>query len=137
MRFEREMVALGGIARRSDLRRIGLDDETLRLLVGRQRLLRVRQAWYALPGTDNDAVRACRIGGRLACASALRFHGEHLRDDGVLHVELPANGSARRLDGGVERIRLHQPRRPSSGDRAAVDVMTARLQWERCGDAER
>lgn len=134
MRFEQEMAALGGIARRSDLRRFGLDDEMVRVLVGGGRLMRVRQAWYALPGTDSHAVRACRMGGRLACASALRFHGVAVGDDGALHVELPANGAVRWFEGGWEHVvRVHQPRRASPGDRAAIAVATARRQWERCG----
>lgn len=137
VRFERETVILGGIARRSDLRRMGLDDETVRLLVAQDRLVRVRQAWYALPDADVDAVRACGIGGRLACASALRFHGEHVDDDGVLHVELPANAVRRGLEDGGAFVRVHQPRRPSSGNRAVVDLDAARRQWERCGRAGR
>ncbi|WP_423190861.1 type IV toxin-antitoxin system AbiEi family antitoxin domain-containing protein [Agromyces ramosus] len=137
VRFERETKALGGIARRSDLRRMGLDDEAVRNLVAHGRLIRVRQAWYALPGTDLDAMRACSIGGRLACASALRFHGDPVEDAGILHVELPANATARRLEGDWEHVRLHQPRHPSGGNRAVVDPSAARRQWERCGRATR
>lgn len=137
VRFEREATVLGGIARRSDLRRMGLDDEVVRILVAHGRLIRVRQAWYALPDTDADAVRACTIGGRLACASALRFHGEPVDDHGILHVEMPANGIAREPQGGWESVRVHQPRRPSRGNRAVVDLEAARRQWERCGRAGR
>ena len=139
MRFELEMAALGGIARRSDLRWIGLDDdELLRIMVrGGRRLIRVRQAWYALPDADPDAVRACRMGGRLACASALRFHGVPVDDDGILHVEMPANAVVRVSEGERATVRLHWPRRPSSGDRAAVDLEAACRQWRRCGDTGR
>ena len=137
MRFERETALLGGIARRSDLRRMGLDDQAVRVLVAHGRLIRVRQAWYALPEADVEALRACGIGGRLACASALRFHGEAVDDAGILHVELPANAVARRPEGGWERVRVHQPRYPSSGNRAVVDAWCARRQWERCGRAGR
>ncbi|MGW4927568.1 hypothetical protein ACWEOH_00330 [Agromyces sp. NPDC004153] len=137
MRFERETAGLGGIARRSDLRRIGLDDETIRILVAHGRLIRVRQAWYALPETDADVLRACSLGGRLACASALRFHGEAVDDAGVLHVELPANAMARKLEGDWDHVRLHQPRSPSMGNRAVVDLCAAQRQWERCGRATR
>ncbi|GAA1059832.1 hypothetical protein GCM10009573_12580 [Agromyces bracchium] len=132
MRYRRELTALGGIAHRSDLRRIGLDDETVRLLVGYRSLIRVRQAWYALPDTDADVLRACRIGGRLACASALRFHGEPVDDDGILHVELPVNASARLPADGREHVMVHQPRSASGGDRGVVELEAARRQWARC-----
>ena len=137
MRFERETAALGGIARRSDLRRMGLDDKTIRIFVAHGGLLRVRQAWYALPDTHVDAVRACEIGGRLACASALRFHGVPVADDGVLHVEMPANAMARVPDCGSGSVRVHWRRYPSTGNRAVVDVDAAWRQWERCGRATR
>jgi hypothetical protein len=138
MRYARDVAALGGIARRSDLRRMGLDDQAVRLLVAYGRLIRVRQAWFALPDTQVDAVRACQVGGRLACASALRLHGEPVADDGVLHVEMPANAVAREPEHGWGSVRLHWPREPSAGNRAAVDARAARRQWERCdrrGDA--
>lgn len=134
MKYVRDMAAFGGIARRSDLRRMGLDDQTVRILVAHGRLIRVRQAWFALPGTHADAVRACRLGGRLACASALRLHGEPVADDGLLHVEMPANALAREPEQGWESVRLHWPRHPSPGNRATVDAGAARRQWERCGE---
>jgi hypothetical protein len=137
MRYERETAALGGIARRSDLRHMGLDDQTVRIFVAYGRLLRVRQAWYALPDTHADAVRACRVGGRLACASALRFHGVAVADDGVLHVELSANAVARMPNQGWGTVRVHWTRLPSAGNRAVVDAEAARRQWERCGRATR
>ncbi|MCP2369245.1 hypothetical protein BCL57_003431 [Agromyces flavus] len=111
---------------------MGLDDQMVRILVAYGDLIRVRQAWYALPGTQIDAMQACRIGGRLACASALRFHGEPIADDGVLHVEMPANATARELERGLGTVRLHWSRHPSAGNRAVVDVRAARRQWERC-----
>jgi hypothetical protein len=116
---------------------MGLDDETVRILVAHGGLLRVRQAWYALPDTHLDAVRACEIGGRLACASALRFHGEPIVDDGVLHVEMPANAPARAPVRGRTSVRVHWPRQSSTGNRAVVDAEAAWRQWERCGRAGR
>lgn len=135
MRYERETAALGGIARRSDLRRMGIDDQAVRIFIVHGGLLRVRQAWYALPDTHVDAVRACEIGGRLACASALRFHGEPVADDGVLHVEMPANAVAREPRYAWGIVRLHWPRHASRGNRAVVDAEAAWRQWERCGVA--
>ena len=135
MMYERATAALGGIARRSDLRRMGLDDEIVRIFVAYGKLRRVRQAWYALPDADAEAVRACEIGGRLACASALRFHGEPIGDDGVLHVEMPANAVARMPEGGWAGVKLHWPRHPSPGNRAVVVAEAAWRQWARCGRA--
>ena len=132
MRYERETAALGGIARRSDLRRMGLDDETVRIIVAHGGLRRVRQAWYALPDVQLEVVRACEIGGRLACASALRFHGEPIADDGILHVEMPANAVAREPKQGWGSVRIHWPRHSSRGDRAVVVAEAAWVQWERC-----
>jgi hypothetical protein len=137
MRYRWETAALGGIARRSDLRRMGLDDEMVRIFVAYGGLLRVRQAWYALPDTHLEAVRACEIGGRLTCSSALRLHGELIADDGVLHVEMPANAVARAPERGWASVRLHWPRRPSPGNRAVVDAEAAWWQWERCVRAGR
>ena len=137
VRFERETAVLGGIARRSDLRRMGLDDEAVRLLVAHGRLIRVRQAWYALPDTHADVMRACAVGGRLACASALRLHGDPIDDGGILHVEMPANGVAREPEGGRGSVRVHRTRHASSGNRAVVGREAARRQWERCGWAGR
>jgi hypothetical protein len=135
MRYERGTAALGGIARGSDLRRMGLDDRTVRIVVAYGKLRRVRQAWYALPDADPDVVRACQIGGRLACRNALRFHGESVADDGILHVEMPANALSREPEGGWASVRLHWPRHPSPGNRAVVDAESAWRQWARCGRA--
>ncbi len=111
---------------------MGLDDEMVRMLVAYGSVVRVRQGWYALPHADPDAIRACRFGGRLACASALRFHGEPVEDDGVLHIEMPANAVGRALEGGRHSVRAHWPRHPSGGNRAVVDADAAWRQWERC-----
>jgi len=132
MRYERATAALGGIARRSDLRLVGLDDETLRIVVAYGKLRRVRQAWFALPDAHADVVRAFQIGGRLACASALRFHGEPVADDGMLHVEMPGNAVSRTPEGGLANVRLHWTRLPSPGNRAVVDAEAAWRQWARC-----
>jgi hypothetical protein len=116
---------------------MGLDDQMVRIIVSYGGLHRVRQAWYALPDTHVDVVRACQVGGRLACASALRFHGEGVADDGVLHIEVPANAVARVPDSGWANVRVHWPRHPSTGNRAVIDAEAARRQWERCGRAGR
>lgn len=137
VRYRQETAALGGIARRSDLRRMGLDDQMVRIIVSYGGLLRVRQAWYALPDTHVDVVRACQVGGRLACASALRFHGEGVADDGVLHIEMPANAVARVPESGWANVRVHWPRHPSTGNRAVIDAEAAWRQWERCSRAGR
>ncbi len=112
---------------------MGVDDEFVRILVARGGLIRVRQAWYALPATHLDVQRACRAGGRLACVSALRFLGEEVEGDGLLHIEIAANALARRPDPESGQVRVHQPRRPSRGDRAVVAIDVARNQWEQCG----
>ncbi|GAA1801731.1 hypothetical protein GCM10009749_07290 [Agromyces neolithicus] len=137
MKYQRETTALGGIARRSDLRHMGLDDQAVRIFTANGGLIRVRQAWYALPDTHAAAVRACEFGGRLACASALRFHGQLGEDDGVLHIEIPANSMARVPQSACGSVNVHWSRHPSAGNRAVVDAAAAWRQWERCGRAGR
>lgn len=127
------MADAGGIASTRDLHRWGLDDVTIRLLVGYGRsLIRVRRGWYALPGTSQAVRDACRWGGRLACASALLHHGVRADEGGRLHVELPANAVIRREAGDLGTVRLHWARRGSPGDRAAVDVNAAHRQLLAC-----
>jgi len=54
---------------------MALTERQLRSAVERGQLTRLSQGWYALPGADEEAQRALRLGTRLTCLSAARLHG--------------------------------------------------------------
>jgi hypothetical protein len=79
----------------------------------------------------DEALRACQLGGKLACVSALRFHGFSLGGDGRLHVAMPRRGKLRsRIDS--ESVVVHGSRAEPTGDRVAVSIQQALAQAERC-----
>ncbi len=137
----RDLENLGGLASYRELLALGNDRWDIEIPVMYGRLLRVRQGWFSLPGEHAEVVRAWRVGGRLACLSALAWHeGRPMPPD--LHVEVPANTArlrspddARRPLGGGERVVVHWARRPGSGDRRAVGVGDAWAAATRCNAA--
>jgi hypothetical protein len=130
--WQRTMAARGGVASTAQLHALGLDDHYIRICTWYRTLLRVRRGWYAQPQADPAAVEACRLGGRLACVSALKYHGQEAEDDGRLHIEVRANAVPRPETVGNDAVRVHWTRHPSPGDQAAVAVPAARRQAERC-----
>jgi very-short-patch-repair endonuclease len=64
------------------------------------RIVRVRQGWYALPGTPDAHLRAWRVGGRLSCSIGAREHGIWTRSaQPPLHVSVrPTQSRLRRAD---------------------------------------
>ncbi|KQP69104.1 hypothetical protein ASF40_14360 [Microbacterium sp. Leaf288] len=123
--WQMAMARSGHVASTRDLHRIGLSDVDIRMFVSYGRLVRVRIGWYVTPGVDAAVREAVRLGGRLACFSALRLRGAPVGDDGRLHIELPAHAVRRPGAGDPSAVRVHRARRPSSGDRAAVDIAAA------------
>lgn len=92
--------ALGGVARREQLIRAGVDDRMLRHAVRSGELERVRPGTYALPDLPAPIRIALRHGGVLACVSVLRLRGLWVLPlDEVVHVSVPPNGHARRHTG--------------------------------------
>ena len=81
------------IASRQLLLAVGAHSRMLTAAVRGGALIRVRRDHYALPGTDSKVLRAVRIGGRLACASALRNDGIFGFDDTNTHVHLEREAS--------------------------------------------
>lgn len=132
MWWERRLREGGGVATTADLHAMGLDDVEIRMFVGYGGLIRVRRGWYAGPTAHPRAVEAVRLGGRLACVSALHARGVPLVDDGRLHIELPANAVLRSAARDAFRVRVHWRRRPSRGDRGMVDVGAAWAQARAC-----
>lgn len=131
------MQQAGGIASTTALYGWGLDDVDIRMQTcSYGSLIRVRQGWYALRSTPSAVVEACRLGGRVACVSALRLHrGEPVDEsaDGVwLHIEVPGNSRLRIPEEERDRIRVHWARVRSAGSLGVVDVEAAQRQAARC-----
>ncbi len=138
--IERTITALGGLAQTFELLAHGHDLSTILLFAEYGRIVRVRKGWYATHATDGAVIRACRVGGVLACASALAFHGRGVHDE-LLHVAVgrssarlrtPDDQRVRLVDDQDSGVVLHWSRRPPSGDRRAVSVSEALLQWRAC-----
>lgn len=93
LRIERDIVAIGGVAKLSELIDLGHSVEFVRVLSDYGRLTKVRKGWYARRDAPAQAVRAWRVGGRLACVSALHHLGLTSSPPGELHVAVRANAS--------------------------------------------
>lgn len=99
-------------------------------------LIRIREGLYCGPDLPHEAVRALRVGGRLACVSALAFHGRAPEPE-LLHVVVAANTPRLRdpdtgKPGRSPKTVIHWSRRQLAGDRIAVSVDGARRQAARC-----
>ncbi|TXN31526.1 type IV toxin-antitoxin system AbiEi family antitoxin domain-containing protein [Lacisediminihabitans profunda] len=132
---------LGGIARLSELASHGYSPEIIGMLVDYGRIIRVRKGWYAITDTDDALLRAWRVGGRLACVSALAHHGLGEPDPLALHVSVSRTASRLRTAHDYRErlaehpdpaIIVHWTRRPVLGDRRAVDAEFAREQAALC-----
>lgn len=66
---------LDGVATMPELRGFGFSPRQVQRLASRGQLLRVRPRVYATLGADAEVVRAARVGGRLAGASAASRYG--------------------------------------------------------------
>lgn len=78
-----------GIAAVADLRAAGIRDAEVRTAIRRGRLMRVRSGVVARPDCDPSILRAAAVGGRLAGASAARYHGFWSPPRARLVVEVP------------------------------------------------
>lgn len=102
------------VASRAQLVAAGVHGRTLTGAVRNGHLLRLRRGLYALPETDRAIAEAVRVGGRIACISALRYHGVFAADAPFTHLHLPPNAA-----------RLRSPRsrfRPLGDDRDGVEL---------------
>jgi len=134
--IEQCILELGGVARASELHARGHPAWELRMLSEYGRIVRVRKGWYAAPDTAPQLLRAWRIGGRLACISALVHHGLVDANETAVHVAI-TTGSSRlrhpddrrqRLSPGREdSIVLHWAPRVISAGEAAGDERMSRL----------
>ncbi|MFT4122896.1 MAG: type IV toxin-antitoxin system AbiEi family antitoxin domain-containing protein [Microbacteriaceae bacterium] len=96
----------GPFLRRRDLLALGHSDRGIRAALAAGLIFRVRHGWYALPGTPDDAVRAIRLGGRLAGASALLSYGCIVPRPERTEIVVPCNACRlRRPDDRRARLR--------------------------------
>lgn len=126
----RRLRKLGDIGSTADLLAAGISEESIRLTTDYGRIQRIRRGWYATLDAAPSAILARIIGGRLACLSALEFHGELAPLGGPLHIEVPRSASRLRI--ADRDTVVHWARHPAPGDRAAVSADSARTQAARC-----
>jgi hypothetical protein len=134
----RVLLRHGGLARMAEFLAARIDPEHVRISCNYGNLLMIRKGWYCHPRVRPDVIAAVRVGGRLACVSALAYHDDD-ESPPRLHVALPP-GSARPRRPDNHRTRLmsddgvvvHWSSVPLSGDRAAVSRETARRQAYTC-----
>ncbi|CAN5165301.1 hypothetical protein BH11ACT4_BH11ACT4_08970 [soil metagenome] len=117
---------LDGFASRDELLERRCWPEMIDLSLYYRRIVRVRRGWYALPSVDARIVTALRVGGRLACVSALAFYSDAV-DPGPVHVVVPYGAS--HLDRGDAIV--HWTRRPIAG-RLVVTPEAAAKQARYC-----
>lgn len=122
MDVRREVTTRGGLAATHELYAAGATRSQLRRAVRDGRLIRARQGWYCLPETPDLMVRAVRVGGRLGCVSAARWHELAVRATGATHVVVHGHTSRLRTE--------YNPRKRLSGSRASTVVHWGSIESE-------
>jgi len=85
--------ASSGILTLAQLQVLGYDRYLRAAAISEGRLERLRNGWFALPGTPEDLRRAVRLGGKLTCGPALDLHGVWVLRDDLLHVSVSGNAA--------------------------------------------
>ncbi|MEQ1737231.1 MAG: type IV toxin-antitoxin system AbiEi family antitoxin domain-containing protein, partial [Rhodoglobus sp.] len=80
----------GGVATTGELTRLGVDRQRLDIAWMYRRIVRVKRGVWALPTVAPEVIAAHRAGGRLACVSALAFHGVIDDAHSGLHIAAPS-----------------------------------------------
>jgi very-short-patch-repair endonuclease len=126
-------LALGGVARTAELVAYGVSRRALCAAVASGSLLRLHRGLYGHPATDAPLLHAAQHGGRLACRSALRWHGLWTLPDARLHIAVPPDGhpTPHRCDASV----VHHWDAYASGE-WVVGIPAALEQLGRCGSDE-
>ena len=120
---------LGGHASRWELIALGCDPDYIDLSLWYRHILPTRKGWYASRGTPKVVLRALRVGGRLACTSALAWRsGEDTSPEEPVHVLVKYGASRLGRDDAV----VHWTRRDLPGSRLAVTEEVARRQAASC-----
>ena len=95
------------IASRHQLLAVGATGAGLTSAVRAGTLIRVRRDHYALPGTHPHIVKAVRVGGRLACISALRDAGVFGFDHMYPHIHMRRQASRSRSPSSRRPLTQH------------------------------
>lgn len=130
--WQRKLAQAGGVASTVHLHAMDLTDVDIRMFAGYGLLVRARRGWYVSPDADPAVVEAVKLGGRLACISALRLRGAPVESDGRVHIEIPGNAVVRAAARDAGRVRVHWTRHPSPGDHALVATSAAWRQARAC-----
>ncbi|MBO9578035.1 MAG: DUF559 domain-containing protein [Microbacteriaceae bacterium] len=94
MDTENALQQLGGIGARQELLDLGVTRYELGRACHAGRVIRIRRAWYALPGCARAAMVAVRVGGMLTCVSRLRECEIWTPvEDPLVHVSVADNAS--------------------------------------------
>lgn len=103
----------GNVVRSADLLAQGVTRSAIQRAAEHQQIVRLRDGWYALPGADDQVVRAVRSGGVLSCVSALALAGVwRPADDRRVHVRSRRGRvSGEGLRGCSTHLREHAPSR--------------------------
>lgn len=136
---------LGGVASRAAILAAGVTAWELGAACHAGTVIRIRRAWYALPGADPAVAAAVRVGGMLTCTSLLRSEGVWAPGSGEdLHVSVAANASrlrsarSRRVPLTVEPdgVVLHWRRRDGATSVARDSIVGALHELGDCADRE-
>ncbi len=122
----------GGLATTGELARLGVDRQRLDIAFMYRRIVRVKRGVWALPSVPREVLEAHRAGGRLACVSALAFHGLIEDTQTGLHIAAPSWVTNWRSPQRSEHVVAHWSRRPTPGDCLAVSAETAWAQFALC-----
>ena len=120
----------GGIATTWELARVPRNVLDVAAMYGT--VLHIKKGLWGLPTLDPLAVSAQRAGGRLACVSALVFHGVIEPGHHELHVCAPEGVVSWRPRGRREKVVRHWSRRALPGDKLAVTPEVAWAQFALC-----
>jgi very-short-patch-repair endonuclease len=122
--------SLGGLAATHELYATGHDRRSLAWAVRMGRVFRVRNGWYAAPGTHETLLECARVGGRATCATGLRLHGCWHPSSRGIHVACAAHDSrlrsrrdSRRRLRPEDRVRVHWRPLPATGSRLLLEPL--------------
>lgn len=124
--FATSALAAWGIASTKSLHAAGVSRVLIDISVSYSTIRRICRGWYASLDASELAVRARQAGGRLACVSALEYHGVG-PPAGELHIDLHRSSKGPR-----EGALAHWSRSRLEGDEVAVSVAEARRQAASC-----
>lgn len=121
-----------GLATTAELRARGIERGMIDIAYMYGRVWRVRKGLWALPDIPRAVLAAQRAKGRLACVSALVFHG--VIEDGGFKLHLSARIGQVSWHPVPERPEIvrHWSRTPLDGDRFAVSAEVAWAQFALC-----